>query len=202
MRAARVIIALSFLWLSGCVEIQEVRQPAVGQLNTPFETQLDVTSVPFGNCTVATPCNPTMAVSLPAGWVIESCAYAGLVNGTCSPVAGPIPLAAPTSTDASWHAFAGEEVTNATEGSPVSATVTLRIRPTAIGDFVLDYQMNGNGSEIGWGSPSTAHPIAIRAAQPKPTAVPTMSVYGYGLMGLGLAFAALLRRRSRRTNDA
>lgn len=197
-RAATWFIMLAPLWLSACIDIEAVRQPASGQVNTRFEVQID------GNTTQAceagtnsSSCTPYLAVSLPAGWVVESCSYTGSAAGTCSADSALTPSISPTTPANSWRTFAGQAITtDIPSGS--SVTATLRIRPTTSGTYTLDYQLGAIDTFGGWGQASMDNPITIRAVTPV-TAVPTMNLYGYGLMALGLAAAALRRRKLRRT---
>ncbi|MEZ5607594.1 MAG: hypothetical protein R3E52_10800 [Burkholderiaceae bacterium] len=189
----RGLVVLAPLWLSACIDVTSVQQPASGQVNVPFNVQINATST--SACEVASSCTPYVSVSLPAGWTVESCTYAGGVSGTCSASAASTPGIAPTAPANAWQTFAGVIIMPAVE-LPVgtTATVTLRIRPTTLGAATLDYVLGADKNGLfTWGTASMAHPITIQAAAV--TGVPTLTTYGYVLMALGLAAMALRQRR-------
>ncbi len=190
---ARGLVVLAPLWLSACIDVTNVQQPASGQANVPFDVQVDVSST--WACEAGSTCTPYVSVSLPAGWVVESCAYAGGVSGTCSASAAYTPSVGPTAPANAWQTFAGATITPAADlPAGTTATVTLRIRPSTPGATTLDYVLGADktGSQF-WGTASMDHPITIQAAAV--TAVPTLTTYGYVLMALGLAAVALRQRR-------
>lgn len=197
-RAARRLILIVPIWLAGCLDITEVRQPASGLVNAPFTLEIDATSSFICTAeTFSTTCTGILAVSLPAGWQVESCVYAGAVTGTCAASATEPPGTAPTDSANSWRTLSGEPILiDLPQGSQI--TTTLQVRPTSSGTYRLDYQMGAFSSSATWGTASMNHPITIQGATSATvTAVPTMSVYGYGLMALALA-AVALPRKSRR----
>lgn len=186
------------LALSACIDITNVTQPATGQVGTPFQVQVEGVSTEIC-ATGSFPCRVVLAVGLPPGWVVESCSYSGDIAGTCSANSAAVPTT-PASAGNVWRGFAGDAPPGAAAGT--TATVTLQIRPSSAGSFLLDY-IFGVDELLGtfrWGNASLAHPITIRSA-PAVTAVPTLSVYGYGLMALGVAVATVRRRRSQRSSD-
>lgn len=192
---ARGLIVLMPLWLSACIDVTAVRQPANGQINVPFEVEVDVATT--SACGAGATCVPYLAVNLPAGWIVESCAYGGGVSGTCSSSTDPLPVLPSTPLNA-WRQLKGAAITPAVD-LPVGsiATVTLRIRPTSLGAHTMGYLLGAsNNDSTQWSNTgSTDHPITIQAAAATPTAVPTLGIYGYGLLALGLAAGALRQRR-------
>lgn len=192
----RWLIVLAPLWLSACIDIKAVQQPANGQVHAPFQVKIDVQST--NSCMTGNTCTPVVSVSLPAGWLVESCAYTGDVTGICSASSsGRTPSAAPTAPTNTWQTFDGTTlVPTADLPAGATATVTLKIRPTTTGTYALDYGSGASvGQLFGWGDEfSMNHPITIQAAAAV-TAVPTLGTYGYALLALGLAAAALRRRR-------
>ena len=190
-----VLIGLG-LALSGCeVEIASVNQPTAGQVNVPFDVQVAIAPRTCQGNLDGGPqvCRGALAVSLPTGWTVDSCAYTGSVSGTCTYDPAITPTTAPTTAGQAWQAFRSEDIHVPNDADLHSATVTLRIRPTTLGTFYLDYQAYGSGPPPNWGAPRMNVPITIGTTA---VAVPTLDEWA--LMALGLLAAGLGLRRIRR----
>ncbi len=194
--ASTLFISLTALFLTACVEITAVSQPTSGLPGVPF--QVEIVGTLTSPCQDGNTCTPVGFVSLPAGWVVNSCSYTGDLSGNCSANAISLPaLTPPTNPGNTWTGFTGQPFTPPA-GSELAvgstATVTLQITPASAGIHALDYVLGrmtaSNGASTG--APSMNHKITIGSPA---TAIPTLSTYGYALAALGIAGLALLQRR-------
>lgn len=180
------------LGLTGCLDIVDVRQPTTATLNASFTVQVDVASTDV--CEAGATCKGVIALSLPVGWAVESCEYAGDVSGTCSEVAGPVPSSAPTDPANSWRTFGSPDIIPAAElPSGTASTVTLRLRPTTVGTTRIDYGVTGynDGTRDQYGQITTRALAVQSGAIP----VPILSPFGKALLAFGFGLLVLVQLR-------
>ena len=187
-----LVVGVVSLGLTGCLDILDVRQPTTAVLNVPFTVQVDVEST--DTCTAGATCTGQIALSLPAGWAVESCVYAGDVSGTCSESTDSAPPAAPTDPANAWRVFKSADIIPGAALPPgTTSTVTLRLRPTTAGPTHIDYAVRGRRD--GFSTTYSAVTTRALAVQSGAISVPTMSRFGQALLGLGFALLVLVQLR-------